>query len=121
MIVLISLVGCELGRDDISSQSTQDQETTSNLDDFSGNSESDIQGPSSYPIEEDLDNNPQNTQTSDSYPVDHDTYKKVMDLDEIEPPSTALQPKEGKASISGLLYQTQGSLVLKNLDFFQTF
>jgi len=89
LILIFFLIGC-----------TEQQEITSTP----------VDNESGYPLT--------NTQNADAYPPGYDSYQMVIDFEDLEPPTEAKSPEEGKASISGLLYQTQGSMILKNLDFF---
>ena len=57
-------------------------------------------------------------QQEELYPSDFYDYQTIILLNDLIPPTAANSPQPGTASISGLLYQTQGSMVLKNLDFY---
>lgn len=118
LILLFVLIGCAKKQNDASIQTQEAPESISTSSENYGYPITDTLETTTYPVVEELGNPTNTTQDAPAYPVDYEDYQTVIEIDDLEPPKDAKPPKEGKASISGLLYQTQGSVILKNLDFF---
>jgi hypothetical protein len=63
-----------------------------------------------YPVSE--------MQEYSTYPADFFDFQTIIAFEDLTSPTEVKTPKEGFASISGLLYEPNGSRVLKNLDFY---
>ncbi len=118
LILLFVLLGCAKKQNEDSIQTHGTPESISTSSENFSYPITNTLDTTSYPIVEELGNPINSTQDTQAYPVDYENYQTVIDIDDLSPPKDAKPPEEGKASISGLLYQTQGSLILKNLDFF---